>query len=110
MLLHGRKIAVVMQQDVAIFDAKSADDDVSRLADRDAKASEGTIIARCAAGEFGVQQRHKRIPAQRSLNTRRVLLISGALKDLQQNEVANQQRLAAGLCLQFGSSRCSMTP
>jgi hypothetical protein len=35
MLLHRRKVAIVMQQRTASLDAKGANDDVVRLADRD---------------------------------------------------------------------------
>jgi hypothetical protein len=44
------------------------------------------------------------------LNTRGMFLIPGALQNFQQNEVADQQRLAACFGLQLGGSRCSMAP
>ncbi len=36
MLLHGRKITVIVEQHVVILDAESADDQGGRFADRDA--------------------------------------------------------------------------
>ena len=45
MLLHGRKIAVIVQQRVAMFDAEGADDDVGCLPDRDAQFSQLAIIS-----------------------------------------------------------------
>ena len=53
MLLHGREIAIVVQQSAMTFDAERADDDVRGLADRDAEipsqssraASGGHLVA-----------------------------------------------------------------
>jgi hypothetical protein len=45
MRLHRRKIAVIVQQRMAPFDAEGADDDVGGLADRDAQFSQLAIVA-----------------------------------------------------------------
>ena len=44
MLLHRRKIAVIVQQRVAMFDAKGADDNVGCFPDRDAQFSQLAIV------------------------------------------------------------------
>src|SRR4051812_34647124 len=58
MIFHGRKIAVVVQQGVAVLDAEGADYDVGGLADRDAEISQLAIIAGSARSQIGVQERH----------------------------------------------------
>ncbi len=108
MLLHGRKITIVVQQGVVVLDAESADDNVGRLADRDAQSSQGAVITGGADGEIRAQEMHEGISTQCMFNTHGMFLIAGALKDLEQNEVANQQRLATCCGLKFGGRRCSM--
>src|SRR5260370_42048581 len=50
MFLHRREISVIVQQRVAMLDAEGADDDVGRLADRDAQFSELAIVPGGASG------------------------------------------------------------
>ena len=93
MFLHGGKIAVVMQQRTAPLDAKRADDDVVRLADRYSHISETTIVPRRARCEIGVEQRHNFEPAQAAFDARRVKVVARALKNFEQNEIADKDRL-----------------
>ena len=58
MLLHRRKISVVMQQPMAVLDAERADDEVCCFADRNAQFSQRAVIPGGARGEIGIQQRH----------------------------------------------------
>ena len=60
MLLHRREIAVIVQQGVAMFDAEGADDDVGRLADRDAQFSQLAIIPGSARREISIQKWYER--------------------------------------------------
>ena len=96
MLLHRSKIAVVMQQGAATLDAKRRDDDVRGLANRDAEVSQLAIIPGGSWGEIGVEKRHEIEAAQAAFDARRMSFVPGALKDFEQNEVADQYRLAAG--------------
>jgi hypothetical protein len=59
MLLHGRKVAVVVEQRMAMFDAKGADDNAGGLADCDAQFSQLAIIASGTRSQIGAQERHK---------------------------------------------------
>jgi hypothetical protein len=79
MHLHRRKIAVIVQQRMATFDAEGADDDVSGLADRDAEFSQLAIVAGGTRCQVGVQKRDEGINAQSAFNARRVGLVPGAL-------------------------------
>ena len=60
MLLHRLEIAVIVQQGMAMLDTEGADDDVGRLADRDAQVPQLAIVAGCARGE--VTSRSERYP------------------------------------------------
>ena len=63
MLLHGSKISVIVQQRVAMFDAKRADDDVGCLPDRDAQFSQLAVISGGARGKMGIKERYNRVLA-----------------------------------------------
>jgi len=108
MFLHGREITVIVQQRVAMLDAEGADDDVGRLRDRDAQAPQRTIIPSGARSEIGVQKRHERIPAQSAFDARGMGPIPGALENLEQNEIADQERLSTGGSFQFRGCGGSM--
>src|SRR6516162_7796632 len=105
MLLHRRKIAVVVQQRTATFDAKRADDDVGGLADRYAHVSQPAIVPGGARREIGVQERHHIEAAQAPFDARRVKFVAGALKNFKQDEVADKDPFAAGGSLELGGSR-----
>src|SRR5258708_7946086 len=64
MLLHRREIAVIVQQRVAMLDAEGPDNDIGRLADRDAQLSQLAIVSGSARGKIGIEERHESIPAQ----------------------------------------------
>jgi len=91
-----------------MLDAECADDDVGRLADRDAQFSQLAIVPGGARGKIGIQKRHESIPAQSPFNAPSMSLIPGALKDLEQDEIANQERFPTGGGFQFGSCWRSM--
>ncbi len=96
MFLHRREITVIVQQRVAMLDAESADDDIGRLADRDAQPPQRAIIPGGARSEIAIQKPHERIPAQSALDARGMGRIPGSLENLEQNEIADQERLPTG--------------
>ena len=53
MFLHWREMVVIVQQPVAMLDAEGADDDIGRLADRDAQFSKSAIVPGRAMGKIG---------------------------------------------------------
>jgi hypothetical protein len=63
MLLHRRKITVIVEQDVLMPDAERADDSVGRFANRNASASQSAIVAGSAGSEVRTQELHKIIAA-----------------------------------------------
>jgi len=105
MFFHREKIAVVMQQRVAIFDAERADGNVGGFADRDADLPQLTIIPRGARDQVGVQERYDGKLAQAAFNARGMSLIPGALKNFEKNEITNQKRLVGGRFSQFDRRR-----
>jgi hypothetical protein len=92
MLFHGRKAAVVVQQRVTAFDAKRADDNVGGLTDGDAQLPQLAAVPGGARGKIGVQHGHKGIPPQSLFNMRGMGLVPGALENVEQDEVADQER------------------
>ena len=91
-----------------MLDAEGADDDVGRLANRDAQISQLAIVPGGARGKGGIQERHESISAQSAFNARRMGLVPCALKDLEQDEIANQERFPTGSGFQFGGCWRSM--
>jgi hypothetical protein len=109
MLFHGQEITIIVQQSVAMLDAKSADDDVGGLADRDAQTAQPALISGGPGSEMVVQKRHDRILAQGTFDARGLGLVAHALKDFQQDEIADQQGLPRRgnfqlLCLRRGAA------
>lgn len=98
---HRLKIAIVVQQGVTVLDAKSADDDIGRLADCDAASSQLTIIAGGARGQINVQEGHEHILAECALDPSRMSVVASALEDFEQDKVADQQRLPASESFQL---------
>jgi hypothetical protein len=93
MLPHRREIAIVMQKRAAAFDAKGADDDVIRFADRYALISQRAIVSRDARREITVEKGYDLEAAQTALDARRVKFIPRALKNFEQNEIADKDQL-----------------
>ncbi len=89
MFLHRTEIPVVVQQQVAVLDTESADNDIGRFADRNAQFSQLVIVPGGAKGKIGAEKRHESILAKSAFDLRGMRLISGALKNLQQDEVAD---------------------
>jgi hypothetical protein len=54
MLLHGREIAVIVQQGVTMLDAEGADDDVGGFPNGDPQVSESTVILSGAGRQVSV--------------------------------------------------------
>ena len=109
MFFHRSEVAVIMQQDVAMLDAESADDDVRGLADGDAQRPQLAIIAGGTGREITIEKRYDRIPAQSALDALSMGFVPGTLKDLEQDKIADQQRFTAGCGFQFGNRRRSMS-
>lgn len=57
---------------------------------------------------MGIQERHNRVLAQSAFNARGMGVVPCALKDLEQDEITNQERLPCGGFLQFVGRRCTM--
>ena len=74
MLFHGHKIAIVVQQCAAAFNAKRADNDVVRLVDLYAHISQPAIVPRRARGKVCDEERHDLEAAQGALDVRRSTL------------------------------------
>ena len=64
-----------------MFDAKRADDDVHGLADRDAEIPQLAVVSGGSWGEIGVEKRHDIETAQTAFDTRRMKIVSRALKN-----------------------------
>jgi hypothetical protein len=92
MLLHRCKIAVIVQQRMTMLDAKGADDDVGCFPDRDAQFSQPAMVPGGASGQMGIQKAHNRVLAQPALNARGMGVIPSALKDFEQDQIADQER------------------
>ncbi len=54
MLLHGEEIAIVMQQQVVMFDTERANNNVGGLSDRDAEVSQFAIVPGSTRSQIGV--------------------------------------------------------
>ena len=87
--LHRREIVVIVQQRVPILDTEGADDDVRRLADRNAQFSQLAVVPGGMRGKIGIQKRHENISAQSAFNAGGVRLVPGALKNLEQDEITD---------------------
>ena len=70
--------------------------------------SQLAIVPGGASGKIGIQKRHESIPTQFAFDPRSMRLIPGALKNFEQDEIADQKRFATGSGLEFGSCRRSM--
>ena len=82
MLLHRRKITVVVQQCAPAFDAKRADDDVGGFADRYTQVPQLGIIPCGARGEVAIEKRHDIEPAQHAFGARRRGLVRALFEEL----------------------------
>jgi hypothetical protein len=89
MFLHWRKIAVVVQQRVMVLDAVGGDDDVSRLSDRNSQSPQLAIISGGTRRKIGIQKRHDCVSTQPAFDACSMRLVSGALENLEQDEVAD---------------------
>ena len=108
MRLHRRKIAVIVEQRVAVFDTKGTDDNVGGLADRDAEFSQFAIIPGGARGQIGIQKRHESILAQPVFDALRMGLVPSAQKDFEQDKIADQEQFTCSRSFQFGCRQRSM--
>jgi len=108
MLLHWYKIAVIVQQRVAAFDAKGADDDVGCFPDGDAQFSQLAIVPGGTRDQIGVQESYNRILAQATFDARGMGVVPSALKDFEQDKIADQERLPYNGFLQLRGRRRAM--
>jgi len=99
-----------MKQHMAVFDAKGPDNDVGCLSNCDPEVAELSIIASGGHGQRVVQQRDHRIASQIALDSRGMKIISCALQDFEQNDIADQKRLSHRSRLQLGSRGGVATP
>ena len=107
-LFDRRKVAVVVEQRMAMLDAEGADDDVSGLTNRNAQFSQFAIVAGGAWGEIGTQHRDERVTTQTALDARGMRFVPGALQDFEQDQITDQQRHPHGQGSQLGSRRRSL--
>jgi hypothetical protein len=63
-----------------------------------------------ASGQVRIQKRHDSVPAQSTFIARGTFLTRCTVKDLEQNEIADQQRFPAGGCLRPYGCRRSLAP
>src|ERR1700722_5305631 len=110
MLLHSHKITIVVQQRASALNAKRADNDVVRFADRYSHIPETTIVPRGPRGEIVVEERHDLEAPQAAFDARRVRLVASALKNFKQNEVANKDRLEGHRSFKFRGRRRQRPP
>ncbi|MGH7100255.1 MAG: hypothetical protein ACREE4_21770 [Stellaceae bacterium] len=108
MLLHRYKIAVIVQQRVAMFDAKGADDNVGCVPDRNPQFSQRAVISGRAGGQIGIKKRHPPVLAQRAFNAPGVGVVPSALEHFEQDKITNQERFPCNGFLQFVGRRCAM--
>ena len=92
--LHRDEIPVRMQQGVTSLYTKSADEEIDCSARRKPSAAQKTVIGRGFHGKLRVHQRDDFKFAQCLLDECCFLVRAQALKDLAEDEVANQQLLA----------------
>ena len=83
MFLHQSKIAVVMQQGVAVLDAVGTDDDVRGLADRDTERTELTVIPCHTWSQVGIEQRDDFEGLQTAFDTGSMPIVARALQHLE---------------------------
>src|ERR1700734_1523791 len=92
MLLHERKISVVMEQPMVVLDAECADDEVCCLANRNAQISQRAVLPSDWRREVGLQKRHDDILAQSLFDASGMGFVPSALENFEQDEVADQKR------------------
>src|SRR5438067_8939181 len=81
-----------MEQHVAARNAERPDDDIDRLADRMAPASQQAVIRRRLHSQFGVKQRNGLELPQPTLDQSRFPFGSQPLQDLAQDQITDKQR------------------
>ncbi len=92
---HRIEIAVIVQQRMAVLDAKRANDQVNGLADRDALSPQGTIIVCRLDRDFRVEHPDNIEVVQLAGDPLSMSLVPCALQDLKQHNIADQEcRLA----------------
>jgi hypothetical protein len=79
-----------------MLNAKGADNAVGGFADGDAQPPQLAIVPSGPSGQIAIQKRNDGIMAQCALDARGMSFVPSALKDLEQDEIAAQERLARG--------------
>jgi hypothetical protein len=80
---------------VAADDTEGPDHQIDGLADGDASRAQSPVMASCNDRQLGIQHRLDREPAQSRFDARRFGFIPDPLQHLEQDDVADQQRLTA---------------
>lgn len=93
MLSEGIEVVVLVQEAMAVGDAVGRDDQVGRLADSDATGPQVAVVRGSLSRESGRQHAGDRKLTQPCLNGERLLIVSGAPQNLQQNDVADENVL-----------------
>jgi hypothetical protein len=89
MAVHRFEIAILVQELVAPSDAEGGDDDIYRLARRQAEASQGAIKPRRFDRRLITQHVFYLEYAQRSFHSRRVRFVARALQAFKQDQIAD---------------------
>ncbi len=97
---HRIEIPVIVQKLVATLDTERADDHVDRFPHRDAARSEHAIIAGRPLRDVRVEHCRDRKATQVFREPRGMRFIPGALKNLQQDQVPDQD-LTTSLSIEF---------
>jgi hypothetical protein len=90
---------------MAALEAEVRDDQVDRLAHRYAARAQGAIVPRRAHCEVVVEQRYDRELAEVALDARRMGLVTRALQDLQEDQVADEDLVGRVDCPELARSR-----
>ncbi|HZP44595.1 MAG TPA: hypothetical protein VFB15_03005 [Candidatus Binataceae bacterium] len=98
--LERLKIAVAMQKFVTLDDAESCDQDINRLARRNAAPPERAKVLRRRNGRIRPANRHTLQHPQHPARAMKVQVRAKTLQYLDQNQIAEQQPLSAEQAIQ----------
>lgn len=90
MLGHRVEIPIVVKKGMAFFDAERANDDIYSLAHCNSLCPQEAVVTRSLGGKRIVQHRSNGELAKILFDQSRVSLATGALKDFEKNQVADQ--------------------
>lgn len=82
---HRLKVAVIMKEGMALFDAKRANDDIYGFAHRHSSRAQKAIISCSLDGKRIAQHRSDSELAEVPLDQGSMMLVAGALKNFDEN-------------------------